>query len=86
MFTGTAVVADPDVTGALTEMQRKLVGIEMEAYGVLCASKFSGDAIPTTFILKSVSDFADDKKNDDWQAYASYTSAMLMHHWAVRFL
>jgi nucleoside phosphorylase len=86
MFTGTAVIADPDVSGALADMQRKLVGIEMEAYGVLCAAKFSGGSVPTTFILKSVSDFADDEKDDDWQAYASYTSATLMHEWSLRFL
>ena len=30
---------------------------------------------PTVFALKAVCDFADSAKNDDYQAYAAYTSA-----------
>ncbi|WP_321969057.1 phosphorylase family protein [Paraburkholderia tropica] len=86
MFTGTAVVADRDVTQSLEAINRKVVAVEMEGYGVACAAKYIGQNRPDVFILKGVSDFADEHKDDDWHNYASYTSARMLHEWAVRFL
>jgi nucleoside phosphorylase len=86
MFTGTAVVADSDVAQGLEAIHRKVVGVEMEGYGVACAVKYLGHERPEVFILKGVSDFADERKDDDWHAYASFTSAQVLYNWALRFL
>ncbi|WP_250441861.1 hypothetical protein [Caballeronia sp. AZ1_KS37] len=86
MFTGTAVVADRDVSQSLEAINRKVVAVEMEGYGVACAAKYIGPNRPEVFILKAVSDFADEHKDDDWHRYASYTSAQMLYEWALRFL
>ncbi len=44
-------------------------------YGVMSAVEYAKSPQPTAIIIKSVCDFADKNKNDDWQKYASYTSA-----------
>ena len=49
----------------------------MEAFGVLTAASLSGVSIPKTLILKSVCDFANTDKNDQWQKYAAYTSCSM---------
>ncbi|WP_321794740.1 hypothetical protein [Caballeronia sp. J97] len=86
MFTGTAVVADSDVAQGLEAIHRKVIGVEMEGYGVACAVKYLGHGRPEVFILKGVSDFADERKDDDWHDYASFTSAQVLYQWALRFL
>jgi nucleoside phosphorylase len=60
-------------------------GIEMEAYGLYAAAAQSGSPRPTAFALKSVCDFADEQKDDKWQAYAAYTSAEIFRTFAERY-
>lgn len=86
MFTGSAVIANSQFAASLGDMHRKIKGIDMEAYSVVCAAKYAGSKAPIPIILKSVSDFADAEKNDEYHAYASYTSARLLYEWAQRFL
>lgn len=72
MGTGMSVIQDGQFARDLIKgSDRKIIGIDMEAYGVIyaCSSKAIG------LILKSVSDFADEEKNDDQQAICSYLSA-----------
>lgn len=72
--TGAVVLEDPSTIAEIKRQHRETVGIEMEGYGVALAC--SEAKIPTEFIIiKSVCDFADTNKNDDWQSYAAYTSA-----------
>lgn len=60
---------------------RKLKGIEMEAYGMFYAACSAIKPLPQIVAsLKSVSDFADTKKTDNYQEYASYTSAALLKY------
>lgn len=86
MFTGTSVIANAKFVEGLNDMHRKIKGIDMEAYSVACAAKYAGGISPTVIILKSVSDFADPDKNDDFHRYASFTSARVLYEWAIRFL
>ena len=51
----------------------------MEAYGVMAAAYYSGPSRPRAVAIKSVCDFADPAKNNEWQAYAAYTSAALAY-------
>ncbi|MBR6068507.1 MAG: hypothetical protein IKP45_11995 [Bacteroidales bacterium] len=60
---------------------RKLQGIEMETYGMFYAACNAINPLPKIVAsLKSISDFADSKKNDNYQEYASYTSAALLKY------
>lgn len=72
LATGSVVLEDESIVVSIIEQHRNTLGIEMEAYGVAYASELLGiDSI----IIKSVCDFADIAKNDDYQSYAAYTSA-----------
>jgi nucleoside phosphorylase len=70
----------------IKQQNRKLVGVEMEVYGVYHAAKYCSEPRPTVFALKSVCDFADNEKSDDYQGYASYTSAQVLYHFVVNSL
>ncbi|SEA55063.1 Nucleoside phosphorylase [Xylanibacter ruminicola] len=60
---------------------RKLLGIEMEGFGVFYAASNSAHPRPQyTVLVKSVSDYADTEKSDDFQDYAMYTSAEFAKH------
>jgi nucleoside phosphorylase len=77
---GAAVLSDGAVTLGIRAQQRKLLAIDMEAYGVLAAANEAPLPQPGAFVLKGVVDFADKEKSDSYQAYASYTSAMALKH------
>lgn len=74
---GAAVVSAEAPLKQVSQHWRKLVGIEMEAYGVHLACKQAVREAPLFLCMKSVCDFADAKKDDDWQPYAAYTAAKL---------
>ncbi|WPR75769.1 response regulator [Algoriphagus sp. NG3] len=58
---------------------RKLIGIEMETYGVFYSAAHCQKPKPMVFSVKSVSDFANEEKNDSLQDYASYTSSSFVY-------
>ncbi len=72
---GSAVVANDEIVNNLIKQhQRKTIGLDMESYGMFYA------ALHTTkncfpICMKSICDFADEGKCDDYQEYAAYTSA-----------
>ena len=76
--TGAAVVADEEWVKNIQRSSRKLIGIEMEAYGVYYAATHAPLPRPMFVSLKSVCDFADNEKNDKFQHYAAYTSASVL--------
>jgi nucleoside phosphorylase len=80
---GASVLADRSTLDELVLRNRKLVGVEMEAYGVFTAARDCVDPRPQTFVMKSVCDFGDDEKNDDFQAYAAFTSARYLYEFAM---
>lgn len=60
---------------------RKLMGIEMEGYGLFYAAHHSIHPRPQyTILVKSVSDYADPEKSDDYQDYCMFTSASMVRH------
>jgi nucleoside phosphorylase len=84
---GAAVLADEKIVNELIkEQNRKVAGIDMETYGVMCAADESPYPIPKAFCLKSVCDFANPDKDSNWQAYASYTSASVLKALAEEYL
>lgn len=75
---GASVLENSDKILDIKSFQRKLIGIEMEIYGVMSAIEYSVNPKPKAICIKSVCDFGDKEKNDDWQHYAAYTSAKMM--------
>ena len=76
--TGSMVIEDDTIVEQIKVYQRKLIGVEMEIYGVMLATKYCTKPSPIGICLKSVCDFGNILKNDDWQYYAAYTSSKLM--------
>lgn len=60
---------------------RKLIGVEMETYGVYRAVNEAPEPKPRAVSFKAVCDFAAEK-SDSWQEYAAFTAA----EFAVEFL
>jgi nucleoside phosphorylase len=83
---GSAVLADGAVTESIRLQQRKLLGVEMEVYGVFFAAEQAPRPKPLVMGLKAVCDYADDEKNDEAQPYAAYTSAMYLKEFCERFV
>lgn len=75
---GAAVISDEATINRIKEQQRKIIGIEMETYGVYNASHYSINPKPLFFSLKSVSDFADNTKSDDYRDYAAFTCSKML--------
>lgn len=79
MHLGPVGAADQVIDDAskILEIQlswRKLIGVEMETYGVYRAVHESPEPKPRAVSFKSVCDFAAEK-NDDWQEYAAFVAA-----------
>lgn len=81
---GACVLANRGSVKAIQGHSRKLVGIDMEAYGLMLAGAHSALPHPLTFSMKCVSDFADERKDDSHRDYAAYVSAALLHEIALK--
>lgn len=77
--TGAAVVQSSKYVDDIIEHSRKVVGLEMEAYGVCQAARYATHPKPKVLIAKSVSDFADPAKGDSFQMLAAFTSAQFIY-------
>jgi len=77
------VIQNTEKIKELSEMQRKLIGLEMETYGVFYAAQNCPNPKPIPISIKSVADFGDHSKVDNYQAYASYTSAEFMYEFVL---
>jgi nucleoside phosphorylase len=72
---GSSVLADLAAIEEIKQQHRKLIGVEMELYGVYAAARDCAPPRPICFGLKSVADFGDEDKDDKYQPYAAYVSA-----------
>lgn len=70
------VVKDIEKFGEAVEAERKTLAIDMESYAFMRAARLADTR--WILVLKSVSDFADAKKDDEFREYAKYTSASLL--------
>lgn len=83
---GASVVANKRFLDEVIKQHRKLVGVEMETYGVFTAAEESPFPTPKAFSIKSVSDFADEAKDDSFREYAAFTSASALKYFVERYL
>ena len=81
---GAMVLADNKVIDDIKKMNRKIIGIEMETYGVYYSAANSTDPRPIALSMKSICDFGDHEKGDDYQKYAAYTSAKFIYEFALK--
>lgn len=71
---GNKVVASTKFRQQLVKRWPKLIGLEMEGEGVFAAA-FDRPQIPATLVIRGICDMADERKSDDWQAYAAHAVA-----------
>jgi nucleoside phosphorylase len=84
LATGAAVIQSEALVQEILNTSRKVVGLDMEGYGIFQAAHLSRKPRPRVLIAKAVSDFADKGKSDTWQAYAAFTSAQFIYHLFTR--
>ncbi len=83
---GAMVLQDSSVTEKIKLQHRKVLAIDMEGYGVLAAAEEACLPQPKGLCIKSVCDFADEQKSDDFQVYAAYTSANALRYLMEQYL
>jgi nucleoside phosphorylase len=79
---GDKVIADASERDKITAANRKIMAIEMEAYGVIAAAWQSFEQI-RCLVIRALCDYADDKKNDQWKAYAAAVAAGYTRHFLL---
>jgi nucleoside phosphorylase/CheY-like chemotaxis protein len=70
---GPYVLSSRKYLQKLITSDRKLIGIDMEGFGIYKAAEFHMNT--SAVFVKSVSDFGDEKKNDNFHEYSSFISA-----------
>lgn len=81
---GAGVIENKQVIEEIKGHSRKLIGIDMETYGVFYSAKNCSKPRPFgVFALKSISDYGDTDKNDDFQSYAAFTSANFLYNFCL---
>jgi nucleoside phosphorylase len=80
------VIENGAVIDELKGKDRKLLGLEMEAYGLYYSAYNCGNPKPIAVALKAVSDFANLAKNDLYQTYAAYTSTKVMYEFIMEYV
>ena len=74
LLSGDKVIADEQSAGALRSVWRKAAAIEMEAAGV-ASILYHMKVPPVLLVFRGICDYADSKKNDQWQEYAADAAA-----------
>lgn len=77
--TGNAVIADREIFDRLKRVERKTLGVEMEAYAI----GHVGEALPRrAIVVKAANDHGDSTKDDRFRDFACHASAA----WLLAFL
>lgn len=75
MACGSTVVASRELLEKQVYTQyQHTAGLDMESYAVVYAANHASAPKPAPIIVKSVCDFADSSKSDDYQRFAAYSS------------
>lgn len=78
---GSAVISDDSVLKGIADNQnRDILGLEMEGYGLYFAATMTSTSGPKFVLMKSVCDFADEQKSEDYQSYSSYVSCRFLDY------
>lgn len=74
LASGSSVISSEEKVTEISEQHRKLLGLEMEIFGVYSACDL-GWPKPYFLAAKSVCDFGDNQKHDDYQDFCAMLSA-----------
>ena len=74
------VIADQVTRDEVLKDHRKIIGLEMEGFGVYYAASSVLSKKPYYLLLKSISDRGDEKKQDSDRNYAAYVAAEYCYH------
>lgn len=77
---GSAVVANPRIVRRIRGLNESIGAVDMESYGVYLAAGMTPGPRPDFLVVKSVADYCDVKKTDDFQAGCSLLSAEVVLH------
>jgi nucleoside phosphorylase len=80
---GSYVISSESTLKNIKNHHRKLLGVEMETFGVYYAADHSSEPKTKAISVKSVSDYGDGTKDDRFQKYAAYTSASFIYHFVL---
>lgn len=80
---GSYVISSDSSLNEIKNQQRKLLGVEMETFGVYYAADHSPEPKTKAISIKSVSDYGDGSKHDKYQKYAAYTSASFIYQFIM---
>lgn len=83
---GSAVLSDVSIVKEIISYNRKLIGIDMEAYSLYYSAHNSNQPRPVAFSMKAVTDYADIHKDDDTQDYAAFVSAQFLYQFINKYL
>ena len=84
---GSSVIKNNSlIQNQVIDKDRKTLGIDMESYGLFYAVKNAIAPVPKALCVKSVSDFADKSKGDEYQKYAATTSSQFAKELVLRLL
>lgn len=76
MACGSYVVANSEVVEKRVKVLfPHTVGLDMESYSILYAAREATEPRPKAFAVKSICDYADNEKSDQYQRFAAYTSS-----------
>ncbi|MBK1794102.1 response regulator [Devosia sp. WQ 349] len=78
MGSGAAVQNHKEFFSGVVTQQRKILGVDMEAFAVAWAAHEALEPQPHWLVIKSVVDFADGTKDSEIQGFGSYFSARLL--------
>ena len=81
LYCGSAVIASSSMSKTFMLDDREAVGVEMESYGMMVLNRYFESV--KFFVVKSISDFADEAKDDSCRRYAAYTSAAFVKRFAL---
>lgn len=77
---GNAVIANDKILKGIIKNERKLLGVDMEIYGLYRACYLSKYPMPNFIAFKSVSDFADNTKDDTFHNYCIFLNGQMINH------
>lgn len=86
MASGGSVLQASMLMEEVREQHKNLIGVDMEAYGVFSAAEYASQPKPKCVVMKAVSDFGNDIKNDKYHKYAAYCSARFLYEFALSVL
>ena len=76
--TGSPVVQDPEIFQRLEKVERKTLGLEMEAAAIGLVAEENRDIVRERIVVKGVQDYADGDKNDHFRVFAAKASAEVL--------